>query len=701
MAWSLLRSWLMGHEGQKSGRGRRPVRQRARSTPSGFRPLLEALEDRLAPTVNPVLIGTTLKVTLSASGDKALLFGGSGEGVINVGSRSFKGVQSINITGEKNAAGQKVELDGNMHLTGNLSIDQITEFTLARGRCEIGGNLNITNTTTAVSARNISGTTAFTVTGSTRLSTSGSVRLEGDNDFRGAVRLSAGGTEARLKDVNKLTLAELKVQKDASLTAGDLDFTGNIHEYQSKDKGTLSLHAANPTQTMTIGDTAAGYHLSQNAIKQLRKVFGGLVLGDVAQNNPIIVQGMEYFTDTSIRTGSTITVNGKVHTNSKDAQLVLQASGGTVLNADIDSTNGGDVSLVGPVTLGTPGEIQIHTAVDSGAIHLGQVNDDATPTVLQVEGKKVRFESDVGNVKPVAGVKIKNAGDVKFDGSTKAGFIKQEHGTGVTSLHDMDVTGDGTPLDITTFSVRLRGIVTAAGRTVQLDVTGGITQEADAGLKAAALALKGSGSKFELEGVHNEVATLAADVHGELSFRGLNDLTVGTAGQVKGINTHNYRVSLDAGKSLIIGSGAGEDIDGVDGKVLLKAGNGVREKAGSGIVTKGGLGLRGVGTFDLTQSGNRVRSLAIAKIDGNLDFLASGALTIGLDPKETAIETNGGNVKITTGGILTVEGKVSTKQGGQGAGGKYEVFGKKSNVRLAAHGLIDLGKGNITFVVPG
>jgi hypothetical protein len=641
-----------------------------------------------------VLNVTTLNVTLSESGDNAQLFGFGVRGQIYVGTERFDGVESINITGN-NAARQTVELLGNMDLTGNLSIDLITEFRArANGfnQKEIGGNLNIT---TAGSGSSISGNTAFKVTGSTRLSTKGSVRLEGNNDFRGAVSLSAEGTEVRLKDVNKLTLAELKVQKDASLTAGELDLTGTI---QSKTKGTLFLYAANPTQTMTIGGTAAGYHLSQHDIKELRNGFGGLVLGDVAQNNPITVLGMQYYTDTSIRTRNTITVTGKINTSSKDAQLVLEASGGTVLNADIIA-GGGDVSLVGPVTLGTPGQIQILTAVDSGAIRLGRVNDDATPTVLRVRGEEVTFESKVGNVKPVAGVEIVNARNVTFLGSTKAGSIKQERGTGVTLLHDMDVTGDGTPLAITTSRVGLLGIVTAASQTVQFDVSGGIAQGDNAGLIAAALALKGSGL-FELEGDHNDVATLAADVHGALSFRDLKDLTVGTAGQVKGINTHNHRVSLDAGESLIIGSGAGEEIDGGGGKVILKAGDGVREEAGSGIVTNGGLGLTGVGTFDLTQSGNRVKSL-FAVIDGNLDFRASGALTIGSDPNLTAIKTNSGNVKITTGGILTVEGKVSTKQDDQGAGGKYEVIGMASNVHLAAPGLIDLGKGNITFVVPG
>jgi hypothetical protein len=206
--------------------------------------------------------------------------------------------------------------------------------------------------------------------------------------------------------------------------------------------------------------------------------------------------------------------------------------------------------------------------------------------------------------------------------------------------------------------------------------------------------LKGSGV-FGLGGDHNDVATLAADVHGQLSFRDLNDLTVGTVGQVKGINTNNHRVRLDAGESLIIGSGAGEDIDAGGGKVILKGDDGVREETGSGIVTNEGVGLLGQGTFDLTRSDNKVKSL-LAEIDGNLDFRASGALTIIKNGEKPGISTHGGNVKITTGGILTVEGKVSTGPGS--GGGELTIIGNPNNVLLEAK--IEVGKGTVTFVVP-
>jgi hypothetical protein len=54
-------------------------------------------------------------------------------------------------------------------------------------------------------------------------------------------------------------------------------------------------------------------------------------------------------------------------------------------------------------------------------------------------------------------------------------------------------------------------------------------------------------------------------------------------------------------------------------------------------------------------------------------------------------------VRITTGGILTVKGKVSTKPGS--GGGEATIIGNPSNVRREA--AIEVGRGTVTFVVPG
>src|SRR5262249_5911160 len=131
MAWSLLRSWLKGHEGQQRGHGRRPVRQQARSTRSGFRPLLEGLEGRLAPAVSAVQHGAILEVNLSAMKDHAALSDvKANASILVVGkdvndkqtfSQEFTGVKSINVHGNGGDLLQSVRLAGEVKLTGNLS----------------------------------------------------------------------------------------------------------------------------------------------------------------------------------------------------------------------------------------------------------------------------------------------------------------------------------------------------------------------------------------------------------------------------------------------------------------------------------------------------------------------------------------------------------------------------------------------------
>jgi hypothetical protein len=61
------------------------------------------------------------------------------------------------------------------------------------------------------------------------------------------------------------------------------------------------------------------------------------------------------------------------------------------------------------------------------------------------------------------------------------------------------------------------------------------------------------------------------------------------------------------------------------------------------------------------------------------------------------ISTGGGHVRITTGGILTVKGKINTQPG---KGGDIRIEGNGGHyLRLEAKR--ELGAGNITFVVPG
>jgi hypothetical protein len=578
-------------------------------------------------------------------------------------------------------------------LNGDLSVDRISQV-LFRANWRIDGNMKIATVGEVSSI--LANFGALTVVGSTTLSSADNLDVDGANDFQGPVSLSAGSRQARLEDANKLTLAKLSVSQDVTLTVGQLALTGDSRDYQSQTKGALFLRAASPTQTMTIGGDTAESYLSQDGLTKLGDSFGRLVIGSTseASSNPINVQGMRYYTQTEILTRNLITVNGEIQTGSKTAGLRLDAVGGPVLNAGIH-THGGDVDLSanGPLTLGTPGTIEIRTtngAQGGGAIRLGAVNDDDTPTVLRLAGGDVTFRGNVGDVKALAGVEIVTAHNVTFPTSMKAGYIKQEGGTGVTSLHDVVVTGsENQPvaLDIATSRVSLLGTVKAAGQTVAFQVSAGVNQGSATGLTAAALALRGNG-QFLLNGEGNNVATLAARVGGKLSFQDLHDLTVGTVG-FDGIDA-NSGVTLDVGGQLTIDSYIHTGTGSADDTITLIADGGVRETLTANLSAEN-LRLEGLGTFDLRSNRNFLHGDLFATIQGNLSLTNNGSLTIGDGVAPVGISTGGGDVWIKSLQGLTVKSEINTSPG---SGGTLQ---KDSKVRVESD--IVVGKGNVTLLV--
>jgi hypothetical protein len=667
--------------------------------------MLEALETRLAPAVSAVQSGAILDVNLTDMKDQAVLSGfKENASILVVGfdangeetfRKDFTGVKSINVHGGGGDLNQWVKLLGAAELAGNLSVDGIRRVQFASWR--IDGNMNIT--TVGEESDIFAASSSLTVVGSTTLSSAYKINVTGANDFQGPVSLSAG-SQVRLDDAKKLTLAKLSVYQDVTLAAGQLALTGNSRDYYSQTKGALFLRAASPTQTMTIGGDTAESYLSQDDITKLGASFGRLVIGDTGGTpNPIDVLGMSYYTQTEIRTENVLTVNGEIQTGSRTAGLVLDALGGTVLNAGI-RTRGGtvDLSANGPLTLGTPGTIEISTtngAQGGGAIRLGAVNDDDTPTVLRLAGGDVTFRGNVGDVKPVAGVEIATAHAVTFAGSMKAGYIKQERGTGVTTLHDVVVTGSEkqpVALDITTSRVSLLGNVKAAGRTVEFHVSDGVDQGGTKGLTAAALALTGKGS-FLLNGDHNNVDTLAANVAGTLSFRDLHDLTVGTVEGIYGITNDRHDVTLEVGGQLTIGN----SIKALSQTITLIADGGVLERGGGvvGFILR----LEGLGTFDLSSAANYLaHGHLFAEIRGNLYFTNNvGGLYIGDGVAPIGISTGGGNVWIKAG-TLWVKSAINTQPGSGGGDGPI-IKGNPSNVHYNPTQIV-LGKGTVTFVVP-
>jgi hypothetical protein len=198
---------------------------------------------------------------------------------------------------------------------------------------------------------------------------------------------------------------------------------------------------------------------------------------------------------------------------------------------------------------------------------------------------------------------------------------------------------------------------------VSLDPTaGGVSESSNGTVTAAKLLLQGAGT-FTLNQSGNDVATLAANVNGALTYQDTNALTVGAVNGVNGITTNGHDVTLTTGALLTLGDGSAtaQPIAAGTGTTSLKATAGGISEATNGTVAAAKLLLQGTGTFTLNQSGNDVATLAAA-VTGALTYQDANALTVGTVGNTNGINTSNNDVTLTTGALLTLGDGSATAQ---------------------------------------
>jgi hypothetical protein len=171
---------------------------------------------------------------------------------------------------------------------------------------------------------------------------------------------------------------------------------------------------------------------------------------------------------------------------------------------------------------------------------------------------------------------------------------------------------------------------------------------------AANLLLLGAGT-FNLDRPGNNVATLAANLAGAVTYRDADLLTVGSVGAVNGLNTGGNNLTLNTGGALTLGDGSAtpQNITAAGANVTLNpTAGGVTENANS-TISAAGLLLLGAGTFNLNQPGNDVATLA-ANLSGPLLYQDGNALVIGSVGATRGVNGSANNITLTTGGQLTV-----------------------------------------------
>ena len=141
MSFFVWRTWLdkMARTLQHRWGGKRKRRQEY-----GPRLMLEHLEDRLAPAVTAMQVGTTLDVNLGAGGDTASLTGTDPSGsIIQVAgtgytTSTFNGVTDIDVTGTGSGDGQSVDFTSTgtnaINVTGAISVTDVADVLPSKAR---------------------------------------------------------------------------------------------------------------------------------------------------------------------------------------------------------------------------------------------------------------------------------------------------------------------------------------------------------------------------------------------------------------------------------------------------------------------------------------------------------------------------------------------------------------------------------------
>src|SRR5437762_2873839 len=184
---------------------------------------------------------------------------------------------------------------------------------------------------------------------------------------------------------------------------------------------------------------------------------------------------------------------------------------------------------------------------------------------------------------------------------------------------------------------------------------------------ASELQLLGTGT-VHLDDSGNNVATLAASTSGPISYTDSNALVVGTVTDTAmtpntathGITSNNSDVKLTVlAGGLTIGAVADAGADDItlgSGNLTLNVVGAVTQVSGN-VILASGLQLLGSGSVHLDDSGNNISTLA-ASTSGPISYTDADTLTIGTVGASIGIKTggavDGGDVTITSGGVLTV-----------------------------------------------
>ncbi len=499
-------------------------------------------------------------------------------------------------------------------------------------------NVGTGNLTLIVNAGNITQTTNNNITAhGLQLRGTGAVTLNNAGNNVNVLAANWDGTLA-YTDANGLTIGTVIDNAAASnFTTTGITTTGDdvkltvlanglvIDDDISLGSGDLTLNVVGAV-TQNANDTITAHGL---------QVFGSgtVALNDAGNNVDVLAasyNGTISYTDANALTVGTVIDDASgmsavgVTTSNDDVKLSV-LSNGLLIDDDV-SLGAADLTLnvVGSVTQ--------------------SAGDDLSLRGLQLLGTGTITLTNVGNNVQVIAANYNGTIAYTDSNGFTIGTVTDEASAMTTA--GITTSGDDVLLTAVAGGIGLAADVTLGSGVFGLNVAGSVVQTAGSDITASGLQLLGSGSVV-LENSGNNVATLAANFNGTISYVDANGVTVGTVTNTAvapiittvGITTSNDHVRLQVlggpiaiNAAVALGSGN-----------LTLQNNGAITEGINGTITAHMLDILGTGTVTLTSVGNNVNVLSASR-NGTIAYTDANALIIG---GAMGVRTSGDDVYLT------------------------------------------------------
>ena len=587
--------------------------------------------------------------------------GGSGDVLINAGGGAFNLAGAITTT--SNTATAVKLLNASTAALGNISTGATGTTTLGVAGNTISGAVTQTgsiNTGTLVGVTgntvNLSGSNTLTNLGSftsggafTLSDSSGGLNLTGAlNSGSATVSITTTGGVLALGSNNigavGVTLKGAGVTSaGGTVNGGSGDVLINAGGGAVNLAGALSTTSNSATAVQVINaSTAALGNISTGATGTTTLgVAGNTISGAVTQTGILNIGTLAGLTGSTVSLGGNNTIANLGAFTSNGAFTLNDTTGLNVTGAVMTSNNGAASVAV------TGGNLAITTGSVAGAgINLSTTG---TGNAMTLNGN---INGNAGNVVLISADAISQTGGAINTTATLSGSasttVTLSQANTVANLGAFTTNGD--------FSLTNGNHLTVVGivgsgslGNVSLNITGGVGENAGAGITGAGLQLLGTGN-FALY-AENQVNTIATDTSGSLiGFGNNSNLTVGTVHSTQGITTHDQTLELDIRGDLSITANVNTGSSGV----LLSTTGGISQ-TNTGLI---------IGDFLIGHAGSTMildQANAIAQIGKSYgltsqgDFILHDSSVGGLAVTGSVNSTTGLVSVSNTGGNLTVD----------------------------------------------